>query len=248
MKNVAIVSGANSGIGKAIALTLLRANYQVAMLDVYFDSWTNEQEAFTYICDITKPNQVEETVSKIECELGPVCALVNSAGVLVVGSAIESDIDEWNQVFAVNATGVFLLSIAVAKRMTHRRSGSIVTIASNAARIARSGMAIYAASKAAATHFTKCLGLEVADKGIRCNVISPGTTDTPMVSSMIHAGAITKDMIMHGSDESYRPGIPLKRIATPNDIASVVCFLLSDDARHVTLQDWVVDGGATLGA
>jgi 2,3-dihydro-2,3-dihydroxybenzoate dehydrogenase len=123
----------------------------------------------------------------------------------------------------------------------------IVTVASNAAGIPRMDMATYAAAKAAAAHFTRCLGLELAGAGIRCNVVSPGSTDTEMQRSLWTGGANMASTVA-GSPEHYKTGIPLGRIADPADVADAVAFLVSDRARHITLHDLYVDGGATLRA
>ena len=128
--------------------------------------------------------------------------------------------------------------------------GSIVTVASNAAGIPRTSMAAYAASKAAAVMFTKCLGLEVAPLGVRCNTVSPGSTLTDMQRGMWTTGdeeaAVRR--VVEGDAKTYRTGIPLGRIADPSDIADAVAFLVSDRARHITMHDLYVDGGATLRA
>lgn len=116
-----------------------------------------------------------------------------------------------------------------------------------AAGVPRAGMAAYAASKAAATMFTKSLGLEVARHGIRCNVVAPGSTDTPMLSSMWTDPSGPRRTI-EGSPEDFRLGIPLGKLATPSDIAEAVAFLLSDQASHITLHALTVDGGAALGS
>jgi 2,3-dihydro-2,3-dihydroxybenzoate dehydrogenase len=106
-------------------------------------------------------------------------------------------------------------------------------------------MAAYAASKAAATKLTRCLGLEVAEYGIRCNIVAPGSTRTPMQDAMWAAGS-SPAAVIEGSLETFRSGIPLRRMAEPSDVADAVVFLLSDQASHITMTDLYVDGGATL--
>lgn len=138
------------------------------------------------------------------------------------------------------------MSRAVARRMIRRRAGTIVTVSSNAAYVPRMRMAAYAASKAASTAFTKCLGLELAEYGIRCNVVSPGSTDTPMLRGMWTDESGPRATI-DGSLEAYRAGIPLRKLARPEDVAEAVAFLVSDRASHITMHDLCVDGGATLG-
>jgi 2,3-dihydro-2,3-dihydroxybenzoate dehydrogenase len=109
------------------------------------------------------------------------------------------------------------------------------------------GMAAYAASKAAAVAYTRCLGLEVAAAGVRCNVVSPGSTDTPMLRGLWHCEA-DRSATVDGDLGRHRLGIPLRRVADPTDIAAAVVFLLSDAARQITLHELTVDGGAGLGA
>ncbi|MGH3239893.1 MAG: SDR family oxidoreductase, partial [Spirillospora sp.] len=108
--------------------------------------------------------------------------------------------------------------------------------------VPRGGMAAYAASKAAAAHLTRCLGLEMAPHGVRCNIVSPGSTDTPMLR------ALGAGDVIAGDAAAFRTGIPLGRIAAPADIAEAVLFLLSERARHITMHELYVDGGAALRA
>ena len=129
--------------------------------------------------------------------------------------------------------------------MAARGRGAIVTIGSNAGGVPRMNLAAYAASKAAAAHFMRCLGLELAGQGVRCNVVSPGSTDTGMLRELMGEAA-TRDVVQ-GLPDQFRVGIPLRRIAEPADVAAAVSFLVSDAARHITLQDLYVDGGAGLG-
>ncbi|KYF48969.1 2,3-dihydro-2,3-dihydroxybenzoate dehydrogenase, partial [Sorangium cellulosum] len=169
------------------------------------------------------------------------------AGVLRVSSALALTDEDWERTFAVNTRGVFNVGRAVARRMVPRRSGSIVTVGSNAARTPRVNMSAYAASKAAAAQWTKCLGLELAQHDIRCNVVSPGSTDTPMQRAL-WADDRGAEAVIAGNPAAFKLGIPLRRIATAEDVAAAVLFLLSDEARHITMHDLCVDGGATLGA
>lgn len=247
---VTVISGAGGGIGAATAHALARTGRTVVVVDVdatAADGVTAKLQveglrAESRRLDVTDPAAVEQVVGELEDSLGPITELVNGAGVLRPATALDTSDDDWAATFATNATGVFTLSRAVARRMAPRGRGAIVTISSNAAGVPRTGMAAYAASKAAATHFTRCLGLELAPYGIRCNVVSPGSTDTPML-----AGLAAGDVIS-GDPAAFRTGIPLGRIAAPADVADAVVFLLSDQARHITMHDLYVDGGATLRA
>ncbi|UQX04854.1 2,3-dihydro-2,3-dihydroxybenzoate dehydrogenase [Streptomyces sp. RerS4] len=251
---IALVTGAAGGIGGAVARALGRRGVLVAAVDRDPEHLRRAVEELTaqgvkataYPTDVTDSADVEATVERVERELGPIGHLVNAAGVLRLGQAREFSDEDWNATFAVNATGVFHVSRAVVNRMAERARGSLVTVASNAAGTPRSDMSAYAASKAAATMFTKSLGLEVARHGIRCNVVAPGSTDTPMLRSMWHDESGPQASI-RGNGETFRVGIPLGRLAQPWHIADAVVFLLSDEASHITLHTLTVDGGATLG-
>ncbi|MGV6872503.1 2,3-dihydro-2,3-dihydroxybenzoate dehydrogenase [Pseudochelatococcus sp. B33] len=248
---IALVTGASGGIGAAVVAALLDEGATVVATDLSTEALTTLRDRHgsprlvTAPLDVTDAQAVGALVNGIEADTGPVDILTNVAGVLSTTLVADTDLAEWQRVFAVNATGVFLVSQAVAAPMRARRRGAIVTVSSNAAGIPRHGMAAYAASKAASTMFTRCLGLELASYGIRCNIVAPGSTLTPMQEAMW-----TDDngpaRVIAGSPETFRSGIPLGRIATPEDIADAVVFLASSRARHVTMADLYVDGGATL--
>ena len=131
--------------------------------------------------------------------------------------------------------------------MVLRRAGSLVTVASNAGGMPRTGMGAYAASKAAADMLTRCFGLELARHGIRCNVVSPGSTDTPM-QRRLWTGEDDRARVIAGTPEQFRVGIPLGRLVEPADIADAVLFLASRQARPITLPNLFVVGGPTLRA
>ena len=251
---VCLVSGAGQGIGEAVARAFAGYGSLVALLDVNgtnVDRIAGELRAqgarvLAVPADVRDGAALEATVGRVERELGPISVLVHAAGIVRPGAIDELPEIDWADTFGVNATGVFLLSRAVARRMMPRRTGSIITVGSNAAKVPRMHMGAYAASKAAAVHFTKCLGLELAGLGIRCNVVSPGSTDTPMQRAL-WSGPEAMDRMIAGTLDSFRTGIPLGRIAVPDDIAEAVLFLASDAARHITMHDLCVDGGASLG-
>ncbi|WP_432103538.1 2,3-dihydro-2,3-dihydroxybenzoate dehydrogenase [Streptomyces sp. bgisy091] len=256
----ALVTGAGRGIGAAVVAALVGHGARVCATDVDGGAVAAVAKAHTEAgadvlareLDVSDANAVEAVVDVAECELGPLDILVNVAGILRGGPVLELDDADWAAVFAVNTNGVMHVSRAVARRMTLRGRGGIVTVASNAAGVPRAGMAAYAASKAAAVMFTKCLGLEVAPLGVRCNTVSPGSTLTDMQQAMWEKAPGGADAgrrgVIEGDPASYRTGIPLGRIAEPADIADAVVFLASNRARHITMHDLYVDGGATLRA
>lgn len=249
---IALVTGAGQGIGEAVARALADRGARVVAVDRYPDGVKALATAYGSritgrTLDVTDSAAVETVMEDVERELGPLGILVNVAGVLRTSPVTELTDQDWHDTFAVNTTGVFTTSRAAARRMSDRRAGSIVTVGSNAAGVPRTTMAAYAASKAAATMFTKCLGLELARDGVRCNVVSPGSTDTAMQRALWTDPQAPRRVI-DGDPATYRVGIPLGRIAEASDIAEAVAFLVSDRARHITMHDLYVDGGATLRA
>ncbi|MFD5650526.1 2,3-dihydro-2,3-dihydroxybenzoate dehydrogenase [Streptomyces sp. NPDC127039] len=254
---LALVTGAARGIGAAVVEVLADQGARVVASDVDAPAATTVAErhrdrVIPLALDVTDASAVEEAVAEAEDGVGPLDIVVNVAGILRGTPVVDLDDADWAAVFAVNTDGVLHVSRAAARRMTRRGRGSIVTVASNAAGVPRSGMAAYAASKAAAVMFTKCLGLEVAPYGVRCNTVSPGSTLTDMQRAMWQGAPGGEEAgrraVIDGDLASYRTGIPLGRIAEPADVAHAVAFLVSDRARHITLHDLYVDGGATLRA
>ncbi|EPD97295.1 2,3-dihydro-2,3-dihydroxybenzoate dehydrogenase [Streptomyces albus] len=254
---LALVTGAGRGIGAAVVRALTERGARVLATDVEAagveELAARQPERITARpLDVTDPDAVERLLAGTDRTHGPLDIAVNVAGILRGAPVTGLSDEDWAATFAVNTTGVFHVSRAAARRMTERGSGSIVTVASNAAGIPRTGMAAYAASKAAAVMFTKCLGLEVAARGVRCNTVSPGSTRTAMQRALWPAGAeeeaAAERRVVEGDLAAHRTGIPLGRLAEPADIAEAVAFLVSDRARHITLHDLYVDGGATLRA
>ncbi|MCR6653909.1 MAG: 2,3-dihydro-2,3-dihydroxybenzoate dehydrogenase [Cellvibrionaceae bacterium] len=241
-QKIAVVTGAGRGIGQTVADALRNSGAKVAALDIEFSHAGDHQ----FLIDVTDSKAVDQTISAVEERLGEIDYLVNVAGILRVGSLLECNDEDWQRTFAVNTTGAFNVCRAVGRRMLPRRRGAIVAVSSNAASVPRIGMGAYAASKAATSHMLKCLGLELAHANIRCNIVAPGSTDTAMQQQLWTEAQGAKNVIA-GSAENYRLGIPLQRIASAENIAAVVLFLLSSNAAHITLESILVDGGATLG-
>jgi 2,3-dihydro-2,3-dihydroxybenzoate dehydrogenase len=252
---VAVVTGAAQGIGEAVARLLAQQGAIVAAVDIREDQLdqlvtelrSQGHQATACPVDISNHQSVEDAVQCIEKTLGPIGILVNAAGVLHTGAVSELRDEEWTRTFDVNTHGVFYMSRAVVRSMAERQSGAIVTVGSNASGVPRMHMSAYVASKAASTMFTKCLALEYASDHIRCNIVSPGSTDTDMQRAL-WADEQGAQAVIAGSPKAYRLGIPLNRLALPSDIADSVLFLVSDQARHITMHNLCVDGGATLGA
>ena len=241
---VALVTGAGGGIGAALVELLAAAGCTVVATDRAAPV-AQARGVHAFALDVTDSGAVDALVDQVEARIGPIALVANVAGVLHVGEVVQTTDADWRRVFAVNAEGVFHVSRAVSRVMSPRRQGALVTVSSNAAGVPRHGMAAYAASKAAATMFTRCLGLELAPLGIRCNIVAPGSTLTPMQTGMWE-DAQGAERVIAGNLDTYKAGIPLRKLATPHDIAHSVMFLLSEQAGHVALSDLYVDGGATL--
>ncbi|MFV0435736.1 MAG: SDR family oxidoreductase [Leucobacter sp.] len=251
-RRIVAVTGAASGIGRAVALRLAAAGATLALLDQDRDgvrrtaseaTEAGSPQALALAADVANEASVAAALEQIAV-LGELDGLVSAAGILQTGGLADTTAETWQRHLDVNATGVFHVLQQAAPRL--RDGGSVVVVSSNSARVPRTGMLAYAASKAAASALTRCAGLELAARGIRCNVVEPGSTDTPMLRTLWPDAAQTMAKSIEGDPASYRVGIPLGRVAQPDDAAALVCFLLSDDARHLTLQQIYVDGGASL--
>lgn len=249
MQKNTLITGAAGGIGLALCEALLAQNHQVWAVDLDTSPLNTLHERYP-----TQLHQVNLDVSDFHAVshwLQPVLAqvsfdeLVCAAGVLQMGYVHELTPTEWQRTFAINTQGVFNFCQPIAAAMRQKKQGAIVIISSNAATTPRTNMSAYAASKAATTQFSRCLALELAPSGIRVNIVSPGSTDTPMQQAMWQLGS-SKDTVIQGSGSDYRLGIPLQKIATPTEIAQGVLFLLSDAASHICMHDLRIDGGATL--
>jgi 2,3-dihydro-2,3-dihydroxybenzoate dehydrogenase len=252
---VALVTGAAGGIGKAICRGLASQGMRVAALDRDDDGLhravqelrEEQLDVARRVVDVSSSRDVERAVDEIERELGPIAVAVSVAGILRAGPALELSDEDWQESLATNLSGAFFLFRSVGSRMQRRRRGNLIAIGSNAATVARTGLAAYAASKAGLLALVRCLGLELAHAGIRCNVVSPGSTDTEMQRRYWSAAQGEREILL-GNPQAYRLGIPLQRLAAPEDVAAAVEFLISERARHITLHDLRVDGGATLDA
>lgn len=244
-----LVVGAAGGIGSAVTTLLLAHGHRVVGVDrderrLSAVPGLSERQVLDLAADDLSA-RLERLVDELE-RSAPLDHLVLAAGVLQPGSVGETDEAQWEHHLRVNATATWLALRTVGTRMTRRGRGSIVVIGSNAAQVPRTMMAAYAASKAAAAAVARCAALEFAPHGVRCNIVEPGSTRTPMQRDLWPDPEAGRRAAIEGDPHAFRVGIPLGRIAEPLDIAEVVAFLLSDAARHVTLQRLLVDGGASL--
>ena len=253
------VTGAAQGIGLQIAQSFQQLGARVIGIDRHFlaeekgISDGRHKDFEQVLLDITDPARVAQVSAQLLAEGMAPQVVVNAAGILRLGRLDALALDDWQACFDVNVSGVFYLLRSLMPHFKAQGSGSIVNLASNAAHVPRVNMGGYCASKAALVSLSHCVALELAEYGVRCNLVSPGSTDTPMLRAMLgdadaQQGSELFAPTIKGLPEHYKLGIPLKKVATTQDIANTVLFLASDCASHITMQDIVVDGGATLAA
>lgn len=239
------VTGAGAGIGYQTALAFVQSGAEVVGFDLRFDEL--DYPFHTEVLDIADSTQVDSVCQRLLAEQQQLDVLVNGAGILRTGLTDETSSADWLACLAVNAGGAFNLFRHTLPIFRRQRRGAIVSVASNAAHVPRVGMAAYCASKAALRSLCQTVGLEMAPFGVRCNLVSPGSTNTPMQRGMWQDESGERNTI-NGFPEQFKLGIPLGKIAQPQEVADAILFLASDRASHITMQDIVIDGGATLGA
>lgn len=249
---VAIVTG-TTGIGKAIAMRLATGGGRVVAcgIDVAANSELQREAASSAIalrveyCDVSRVEQVQALVTRTVAELGGLDIIVNAAAVHPFGTAVETDPAIWNECMMVNVGGAFLLAHFGIPEMRRRGGGSILNISSVQGRACQKGVAAYATTKGALHSFTRALALDHAADHIRVNSISPGSIRTPMLArSAEHFGP---DMPVETVFERFGAAHPLKRIGTPEEVAELAAFLLSDKAGFCTGGDYLIDGGLLAG-
>lgn len=251
MNEIAIVTGAGKGIGRACALKLGELGYEVNVWDL--DANSAEETASLLvekgcqgkvrIVDVADECSVEEAIKTSIGKDQILGVLVNCAGVLSMTPLDDLDLAIWDKVLRVNLRGPLVCMRAVIPMMKKAKGGAIVNIVSNVVAAARLENAAYAASKSGLLGLTQVAALELARHNIRVNAISPGSTKTDMLESYTDA---MLNGILKGSIEKYRIGIPLGTFADPTDHANAVEFLVSKVSNHITGQNIFVDGGQTL--
>lgn len=239
-----LVTGAFRGIGRATAE--LFASHGAIVVGIDKDTDPSPKPFLLRRVDLRNTQEVLQCIEKLDREGHFPEIFVSAAGILIPDTISTLDPKAWRETFAVNVEAVALILQHLVPEYKRMRHGQIIVVSSNATHVPRPSLTSYSASKAALASVVKCCALELAPYGIRCNLVSPGSTDTSMQRSLWQNADDHKKMI-EGDLKSFRLGIPLKKIATPEEIARVILFLSSPLASHITLQDIVVDGGATLG-
>jgi NAD(P)-dependent dehydrogenase (short-subunit alcohol dehydrogenase family) len=246
MQKTAIVTGAGSGIGRAIAHRLAEDGLAVAVLDLNEGSAaavTDElgQKGHEALAvggvDVSDRGQVNAAVERVRRELGPVLVLVNNAGLPGFDPFLSITDEQWDRIMAVNLNGPFYCTQAVLPDMIEAGWGRIVNISSSSAQGGQQYMVHYVSSKAGLIGFTKALALEFGPKGITVNTIPPGFVDTPMLRASEQQG------LLGGAVDDHAQRTPVRRAGRPEDIAAACGFLVSEDAGYITGQVIGVNGG-----
>lgn len=246
-RGVALVTGGAGAIGGAVCALLAEAGHNVVVADL-------DQTAAAAVArglaggphlglgfDIADTEAVSEACERVAGELGPIDILVNVAGWDRFIRFVDTTPDFWDQVIDINYRGTLNTMHAVLPSMIERERGRIVSVASDAARVGSSLESIYAGAKGAVISFSKSVAREVAKHGITVNVVCPGPTDTPMIRGMADELGSGEKFV-----DALTRAVPMRRLATAEDVAPAIAFLVSDGAGFITGQTLSVSGGLTM--
>lgn len=245
----ALVTGAGSGIGRAIAMRLAAEGMNVGVLDINQAAAGETVEligkaggkAVAQICDITDYEGARKAVAAVEAAFGPTWLLVNNAGWDTPMPFVKTTPEFWKKVVDINYHGPINMTHAVVTGMVQRNAGRIVFIASDAGRVGSSGEVVYSGCKGATIAFAKALARETARNNVLLNCVCPGPTNTPAMDAFVGTGEQGQKI----RDAMVR-GVPLGRIGEPDDYPGLVAFLASDDASFMTGQTMSISGGLTM--
>ena len=251
MNKVAIITGGSSGIGRAAALLFAKEGANVAIADTDLKGAEEtlnlirkeHLDALLIKTDVSKATEVQNMVYRTIEKYGKIDILVNNAGVVRVGSLDDYTEDDFDLLFKVNVKGVFLCCKHVVPHMKKQKSGVIVNLASIAAHVGQVNHSLYCASKAGSLAMTRALALDLAPYNIRVNSISPGATDTPMLRSDVAKQAKQRNMDPEDLKKEFEAQGVLGRWAKPEEVATGILYLASDDSSYMTGTDILIDGG-----
>jgi 2-hydroxycyclohexanecarboxyl-CoA dehydrogenase len=244
----AVVTGGAQGIGRAIALRLARDGANIGILDIQKETAEKTADeigrlgvkAIAIQCDATDYQQVKESVARIHKEYGSIDILINNAGIDMAGPFVDTDPSQWDKILNVNYRSFLIASHVCIPYMIENKRGNIVSMGSDAGRIGAAGEVLYCGTKAAIMASSKALARELARYNIRVNAVSPGPVHTDLWDQL-HPGEKGQKVT-----EAVMKVIPMRRLGTPEDVADVVAFFVSEDARYLTGQVLSIDGGLTM--
>lgn len=248
---IVFVTGGAQGIGRGIAASLIAAGHKVAIADLNTavarataqELSPEPGQAVAVTCDITSSESVRTAVAEAEGALGgPIEVVVNNAGWDNFMPFLATTEDFWDRVLDINFKGALRVIQATAPGMVERGFGRVVNIGSDAGRVGSSLEAVYSGAKGGIIAFTKTLARELATKGVTCNTVCPGPTDTPALRTFTEGSGQDAEKVLAGMTRA----VPMKRLGTPADIGPAVAFLASDGAAFITGQTLSVSGGLTM--
>jgi meso-butanediol dehydrogenase / (S,S)-butanediol dehydrogenase / diacetyl reductase len=247
---VALITGGNSGIGRAVAQLFTQEGAKVVI--AARDTAKGEQtagrllasggEAVFVQCDVRRPDDCTRVVEETLRIFSRIDILFNNAGIVPLGTVLETSLEDWDNVLATNVSGVFYMSRAVLPHMIKQSQGVIINNGSDWSLVGGQAAAAYCATKGAVALLTKAMALDHARQGIRVNAICPGDTYVERWDSHIRQGQTREEYLA-----DVGQGFPLGRVGTVEEIAKAVLFLACDDSSYMTGQLLVVDGGNTAG-
>ena len=233
----AFVTGGTGGIGSAICARFAREGAQVIAADLSHQGELPEQVEFAAY-DVTDETICQNTFATLAERWDKLDILVNAAGIEIEKTIEQTTLEEWNRIFAVNVTGMFLTSKYALPLLRKSEGASVINFGSYDGYIADPGLAAYCATKGAVHALTRAMACDHGPEGIRVNAICPGFVDTPMLQSFFGESGDIESL-----KKAVRDVHPTRTYGTPEDIANLVNWLASDEARYASGQLWVIDGG-----
>lgn len=246
---IAVVTGGRGGIGQAICARFLAEGAIVYAADLSEPVPADTEHLHHLRLDVASEGDVEAAMARVAAEHGKLDILVNAAGIEIEKTIEHTTLEEWNRSFAVNVTGTFLTSkyaLPLLRKAAGDKTASIINFGSYDGFIADPGLAAYCATKGAVHALTRAMACDHGPEGIRVNAVCPGYIDTPMLQSFFSgAGSGGGGGTIDDLKEAVRNVHPIRNYGTPDDVANLVNWLASDEARYASGQLWVLDGGLT---
>jgi NAD(P)-dependent dehydrogenase (short-subunit alcohol dehydrogenase family) len=243
-QKLVVITGGGTGLGFTMSKFFSEAGARIVMTGrrehILREAGERLGENVGYIVnDITKLDALPQLVSSVETQFGAIDVLINNSGINLKKHFLETTDEEFQQIIQTNLAGVFALTRAVAQKMKERKSGSIILITSMAALYGIPNVSAYTSSKSAILGLTRALAVDLSPFGIRINSIAPGFIDTPMLQKAFDSDPERKRKVLERT--------PMRRLGTPEDVASAALFLASDASRFITGINLPVDGGNSIG-